>query len=323
MGQYMLRRLLVAIPTLLGVTLVIFLALRVLPGDPAELMAMSMGSGSGESTLNQEQLEKARRVMGLDKPLHEQYADWIGGALRGDFGQSFEIANTTVTKIIAQRLPITMQIALMAVALSWIMGVPVGLICAKNQNGLIDNVLRFITTVFLAVPAFWLGLVMILFVVLVFRWRPPLTMVYFWEDPWANFQIMLGPAIALGMGVAAGLARVARSSVLEVLSSDYVRTARAKGLHERTVLTRHVLKNALLPVVTVSAMALGGLLGGAVAVETAFNIPGTGQALTRALSTRDYPVIQNLVLLYGIIYVFLNLAVDLLYGWLDPRIRYE
>lgn len=281
------------------------------------------GAGEGEFVLSEEQLEKARRVLGLDKPLHVQYISWIGGALRGDFGESYEMANTTVGQIIALRFPITMQIALMAVALSWMIGLPVGIASARNQNNGVDYMLRFVTSLFLAIPSFWLGMIMILVVVSLFLWRLPLTVVHFWEDPWANLQVTLGPAIALGTGAAAGLARVARSSVLEVLNSDFARTARAKGLHDRSVLWVHVLKNALLPVVTVSGLALGGLLGGAVAVETAFGVPGSGQALTRALASRDYPVIQNLTLLFGVIYVFLNLAIDLAYGWLDPRIRYN
>jgi len=318
--QYLLRRLLLAIPTLFGVTVVIFLAVRVLPGDPATAMA---SAGQGEFTLSEEQLEKARRILGLDKPLHEQYVNWIGGAIRGDFGESFEIANTSVAEIIALRWPVTMQIALMAVGFSWIFGVPVGIASARNQNNLIDHALRFVATTFLAVPSFWLGMVLILFVVSVFMWRPPLTIVQFWDDPLANLTVTIGPAIALGTGAAAVLARVTRSSVLEVLGSDFVRTARAKGLDERAVLWTHVLKNSLLPVVTVSGMALGGLLGGAVAVETAFHVLGTGEALVRALASRDYPVIQSMVLLFGVVYVILNLAIDLLYGWLDPRIRYN
>jgi peptide/nickel transport system permease protein len=320
MGTYVLRRLLVAIPTLFGVTIIIFLAVRILPGDPAEAM---LSAGGDEWVYSEEQLEVARSVLGLDKPLHIQYITWIGGALRGDFGQSYEIANTTVTRIIALRFPITMQIALMSVALSWIIGVPVGIASARNQNNAVDHVLRFFTTLFLATPSFWLGMIMILFTVSVFLWRPPLMVVQLWEDPWANLQVTLGPSIALGTGAAAGLARVTRSSALEVLNSDFVRTARAKGLRERSVLWVHVLKNSLLPVVTISGLALGGLLGGAVAVETAFGVPGSGQSLTRALASRDYPVIQSLTLLFGVIYVFLNLTVDLIYGWLDPRIRYE
>jgi peptide/nickel transport system permease protein len=309
---------LATIPTLFGVTVLIFLAMRVLPGDP---LASVTAEGQATRVLTPEELQRARASLGLDRPYVVQYAEWIGNVLRGDLGTSFWRGEKT-SELIARRGPITAQIALMALALSWVVGLPVGIMSAVRRNSTMDYVTRVIVTVFLAIPSFLIGLVVILGGVVLFTWRPPLTVVYLWDNPTLNLQMTAGPAAALGLGLAAITARFARSACLEVLNEDFVRTARAKGLRERIVVMRHVFKNALLPVVTVSGLALGGLLGGSVAVERAFGVPGLGQALVFALSERDWNVIQNLVLLYGIIFTTINLLVDVSYGWLDPRIRY-
>jgi peptide/nickel transport system permease protein len=316
--QYVQRRLLATIPTLFGITVLIFLAMRVLPGDP---LASISGEGQATRVLSAEELQRARASLGLDRPYVVQYLEWVGNVLRGDLGTSFWRGEKT-SELIARRGPVTAQIALMAFALSWAVGIPVGILSAVRRNSKIDYVTRVIVTIFLAVPSFWIGLLVVLFGVLLFTWRPPLTIAYPWDNPSLNFQITAGPAVAIGMGLAAVTARFARSACLEVLNEDYVRTARAKGLRERVVMTRHVLKNAFLPVITVSGLALGGLLGGSVAVERAFGVPGLGQALVFALAERDWNVIQNLVLLYGIVFTTINLLVDISYGWLDPRIRY-
>lgn len=316
MRNYLLRRLLVTIPTLIGISILIFMVMRVLPGDPTTVM---FGSDSFHQ-LSDADRARFRASLGLDKPLHEQYADWIAAIARGDLGESFW-RKDKVIDLFMQRGPITAQIALMAIVLSWIIGVPAGIISATRRNSWTDYVTRFVATVFVAVPNFWLGVVVVLVGVLVFSWRPPLEIAYLTTDPSRNLQMTLGPAFALGTGAAAYVARMTRSSVLEVLHEDYVRTAYAKGLRARLVLWRHVFRNAVLSVVTVSGLILGGLLGGSVAVEQAFGAPGLGTALLRALSDRDYMVIQNLVLLYGIIFAVVNLAVDVAYGWLDPRIR--
>jgi peptide/nickel transport system permease protein len=316
--HYLQRRLLAAVPTLIGITVLIFLAMRVLPGDPLAVVATE---GQSSSVLTAEQLQRARASLGLDRPYYVQYLEWIGNVLRGDLGTSFWRGERT-WDLIARRGPITAQIALMAVALSWIVGVPVGIFNAVRRNSMSDYVARVVVTICLAVPSFWIGLLVILGGVLLFTWRPPLTIAYLWDNPGLNLQITIGPALAMGLGLAAVTARFARSACLEVLNEDYVRTARAKGLVERMILVRHVLKNALLPVITVSGLALGGLLGGSVAVERAFGVPGLGLALVFALAERDWNVIQNLVLLYGVIFTAINLLVDISYGWLDPRIRY-
>jgi len=317
--KYLAQRLLIAVPTLLGVTLLIFIAMRVLPGDP---LAAISGEGGGSYVLSQEQLQAARASLGLDRPYAVQYLDWLKDILRGDLGKSFW-RGEPIRELIFRRGPITGQIAVMAVILSWIIGLPVGLAGALWRNSRIDYVFRFVVVLFMAIPSFWVGLMIVLSLVLTFTWRPPLTIVYLWDDPARNLQMTAGPAMALGIALAAMMARITRSSVLEVLGEDYVRTARAKGLRERIVVWRHALVNAMLPILTVSGTAFGALLGGSVAVERAFGVPGLGLALVFAIAERDWMLIQNLVLLYGVIFVLINLAVDISYGWFDPRIRYQ
>ena len=319
MRKYLGQRLLIAIPTLFGVTLLIFIAMRVLPGDP--LSAIS-GEGGGTYVLSKEQLQAARVSLGLDRPYVVQYLDWLRDILRGDLGKSFW-RGEPIRELIFRRAPITGQIALMAIILSWIIGLPVGVVGALWRNSLTDYASRFVVTFFMAIPSFWVGLMVVLSLVLAFTWRPPLTIVYLWDDPIRNLQMTTGPALVLGVALAAMMARITRSSVLEVLGEDYVRTARAKGVRERVVVWRHALVNAMLPILTVSGTAFGALLGGSVAVERAFGVPGLGLALVFAVAERDWMLIQNLVLLYGVIFVLINLVVDVSYGWFDPRIRYQ
>jgi peptide/nickel transport system permease protein len=319
MRKYLGQRLLIAIPTLFGVTLLIFIAMRVLPGDP--LSAIS-GEGGGTYVLSKEQLQAARVSLGLDRPYAVQYLDWLQDILRGDLGKSFW-RGEPIRELIFRRAPITGQIALMAIILSWVIGLPVGLVGALWRNSLTDYASRLVVTFFMAIPSFWVGLMVVLSLVLAFTWRPPLTIVYLWDDPIRNLQMTAGPALILGVALAAMMARITRSSVLEVLGEDYVRTARAKGLPERIVVWRHALVNAMLPILTVSGTALGALLGGSVAVERAFGVPGLGLALVFAVAERDWMLIQNLVLLYGTVFVLINLVIDVSYGWFDPRIRYQ
>jgi peptide/nickel transport system permease protein len=319
MRKYLTQRLLIAVPTLFGVTLLIFIAMRVLPGDPLSAIA---GEGGGTYVLSKEQLQAARVSLGLDRPYVVQYLDWLKDILRGDLGKSFW-RGEPIRELIFRRGPITGQIALMAIILSWVIGLPVGLVGALWRNSWTDYAFRFVVTLFLAIPSFWVGLMVVLSLVLVFTWRPPLTIVYLWDDPIRNLQMTAGPAVILGVALAAMMARITRSSVLEVLGEDYVRTARAKGLRERIVVWRHALVNAMLPILTVSGTAFGALLGGSVAVERAFGVPGLGLALVFAVAERDWMLIQNLVLLYGVIFVLVNLVVDVSYGWFDPRIRYQ
>lgn len=319
MQKYIAKRMLIAVPTLFGVTVFIFMAMRILPGDPLSFIYTEAG---GIHMLSEEETAAARHSLGIDRPYYVQYVDWISDLLRGDMGQSFWRGDD-VSELILRRGPISAQIALMAVTISWIVGVPVGILSAVQRNSVLDYLARVIVSFFLAVPSFWIGMMTVLVGVLVFSWRPPLAIAYPWNDPVTNFQITIGPAMAMGLGLAAVVGRFTRSSCLEVLNEDFVRTARAKGVFERNVVIRHVLKNALLPVITVSGLALGGLLGGSVAVERAFGVPGLGLAFVFALAERDWTVIQNLTLLYGLIFTVINIAVDLSYGWLNPTIHYD
>lgn len=318
MRTYLLQRALAGLVTLIGVTILIFLAMRVLPGDPLAMMTSETGV---TYTLTDEELSAAKAALGLDRPYYVQYLEWMGDVARGNLGKSFW-REEPINELIKRRGPITAQIALLAVVLSWIIGVPVGILSAVRRNTFSDYISRVLVIFFVAVPPFWMALLVVLAGVLIFNWRPSLTVVQLWDDPWINLQMTLGPAVVLGVGIAALTARMTRSATLEILHDDFVRTARAKGLRERVVISRHVLRNALLPVITVSGLALGGLLGGSVAVERAFGVPGLGTALVMAFSQRDWMVIQNLVLLYGIVFTFVNLAIDVVYAALDPRVAF-
>lgn len=319
MAQYLLRRLILAAVTIFGITVVIFLAMRVLPGDP---LAMIYGEGQGIYVLSEEELAAARASLGLDRPLHLQYLGWMMDVARGELGYSFWV-DVPIRDTILRRGPITAQIAFISILLAWVIGVPIGIISALWRESALDYVLRILVTLFMAIPSFWLGLTMILVAVLAFNWRPSITIVQFWDNPRENMLMVLGPSIAIGVGLAALIARMTRTTVLEVLREDYVRTARAKGLGDRLIMLRHVLKNAILPVLTLSGLALAGLLGGSVAVERAFGFPGLGMALAQASVERDWMMVQNLTLLFAVTFVFINLLIDILYAWIDPRIRYE
>ncbi len=319
MQHYILRRLLLAVPTLVGVTVLIFLAMRVIPGDPLR----SVG-GEGELyVLSEKELAEVRHSLGLDRSLAVQYLDWVVDIVKGDLGFSFWRDQEPVRDLIIRRAPITIQIALMASIIGWLIGLPVGMISAMKRNSLLDYVLRFFVTLFMAIPNFWLALTFLLITTMFFSWRPPLEISYLWSDPIPNLQMTIGPALALGAAFGAIIARMSRATMLEVAREDYVRTARAKGLAERIVVVRHMLRNAMLPVVTISGLQLAGVLGGAVAVERAFSVPGLGFTLIFSIVERDWVLVQNLVLLFGVVRVAMNLAVDLTYGWLDPRIRYQ
>jgi peptide/nickel transport system permease protein len=319
MRTYLLQRALAGFVTLIGVTILIFIAMRVLPGDPLAMMTSESGT---TYTLSDEELQAARAALGLDRPYYQQYLSWMADVARGNLGKSFW-REEPINELIKRRGPITFQIAVLAVALSWLIGVPVGILSAVRRNTVSDYVSRVLVIFFVAVPPFWMALLVVLAGVLIFNWRPSLTVVQLWEDPSTNLQMVVGPAVVLGLGIAALTARMTRSATLEILHDDFVRTARAKGLRERVVVGRHVLRNALLPVVTVSGLALGGLLGGSVAVERAFGVPGLGTALVMAFSQRDWMVIQNLVLLYGIVFTFVNLTIDVAYAMLDPRVAFS
>ena len=314
-----MRRLLLAVPTVFGVTVVIFLAMRVIPGDPLRSII-----GEGQIyVLSDEELAAVKASLGYDKPLVVQYLVWMRDVVKGDLGYSFWQKDKSIADMVVRRGPLTLQISLMALVLAWAIGLPAGIATAVWRNSTLDYGVRGIVTLFMAVPNFWLGLAMILATILIWNWRPPVELVALWQSPWTNLQMTVGPAIAMGLGFGAIIARMVRSGMLEVLTEDYVRTAMAKGLASRTVIVRHALRNALLPTITLSSLYLGATLGGSVAVERAFSVPGLGYSLIYAVQARDWTVIQSLVLLFAIAYVIINLVVDFIYGLVDPRIRYD
>lgn len=318
MHKYILRRVLLAIPALIGLTIIIFLVMRILPGD---VLTVMFGE-EGTLQLSEEDRTRIIASLGLDKPIHLQYVDWLKDIVTLKLGQSFW-RSSSVMDLIKSRGPITLEIAIVSVILSWVIGLPVGILAAMKRNSVLDYAGRFFSILFLAIPNFWLGTLIVLVLVLSFQWKAPLEVINIWEDPWQNLQIVWGPALVLGIGQAAYVSRMARSALLETIHEDYIRTARAKGLAERMVIARHALRNAIMPVITLSGVLLGFLIGGSVAVEQAFGVPGLGRTLVFAFLERDYVVIQNLVLLYGIIFVVTNLLVDISYAWIDPRIRYS
>ena len=319
MRPYLARRLMLALPTVIGVTIMIFLAMRVIPGDPLRSII-----GEGQIyVLSDEELAAVKASLGYDKPLVIQYLVWMRDVAKGDLGYSFWQRDKSIADMVIRRGPITLQISLMALLLAWVIGLPAGILTAVWRNTSLDYGVRGLVTLLMAMPNFWLGLAMILATILIWNWRPPIELVSLWESPWTNLQMTIGPAIAMGLGFGAIIARMVRSGMLEVLTEDYVRTAMAKGLTSRTVIVRHALRNALLPTITLSSLYLGATLGGSVAVERAFSVPGLGYSLIYAVQARDWTVIQSLVLLFAVAYVIINLVVDIIYGLVDPRIRYE
>jgi peptide/nickel transport system permease protein len=318
MYSYIIRRLAFGALTVAGVSVIVFMVLRVLPGDPL----VAIFGAEGYTKLSEAERAHYMAELGLSDPLLMQYLHWIEDIARGNFGRSFFRAES-VAEMISRRGPLTAEIGIIAVILSWIVGIPVAMISALRPNSLGDHISRFISIIFLAIPGFWSGMLLVLAALFWFGYRAPLGGASLLTDPWANLQIVIGPAVVLGLGQGAYIARMARSSLLEVIREDYVRTARAKGLSKRPVLIVHALPNALLPVITLSGILLGFVLAGSIPVERAFGTPGLGYAMFTAVSERDIFVMQNLVFLYAVVFVMLNILVDLTIAWLDPRIRYQ
>jgi peptide/nickel transport system permease protein len=311
--RHILARLAALIPILLGLSIASFALVHVIPGDPALVML------GGEGT--PQQVQELRKQLGLDRPLIVRYGEWLGRVVRGDLGESL-YNRTRITDELRWRFPTTLALVCLSLLLSIGVGVPAGLISAVYRNSWIDHAARLLTLVSLSLPSFWLGLMLILLFSLKLNLLPivgykPITI-----DSWGGIRFLILPSAALGTYLAALLARLVRSSVLEVLGQEYIRTARAKGLPERVVLFRHALRNALVPAVTVIGINVGILLGGSAVIETLFVLPGVGQLVVTALYNRDLPVIQGLILYISVLYVLINLAVDLLYTYLDPRLRF-
>ncbi|CAI8051614.1 Putative peptide transport system permease protein BMEII0209 [Geodia barretti] len=316
MRQYTIKRIGLFIPTVLLVTVIVFVVMRLIPGDPA-LAILS----ADDAAYTEDELRLLRIELGTDRPLVIQYVGWIGGLARGDFGTSFWWGGPVIDRL-GERIPVTIELALLGIGLAVVCAVPLGVLSAIKPDGLIDYLSRVFTLVGISIPTFFSGILLTLILIRAFGWLPPLGYEDIWEDPWANVKQLVLPALALGFYDMAFIARVTRSSMMEILREDYMRTARAKGLRETAVLVRHGLKNAVLPILTISGWQFGRLFGGTVIIEKIFLIPGVGQLLIDAIYQRDFPTIQAVIVIVALSIVVVNLLVDLLYGWLDPRIRY-
>ncbi len=317
MRLYVLNRLLLMIPTLLGVAVLVFLMLRVAPGDIVELKYAGTGAYAPK-----EMLDRERAQLGLDKPVWHQFISWMWGIARLDFGNSMWTGRPVIHEV-AIRLELSLQLALMATFVAILLSIPLGTLAAVKQDTWIDYFVRVFSIAGLAMPSFWLGIIIILGFLIFFKWLPPLTFTSFLVDPKANLMQLIWPALAVGYRYSAVATRMTRSTVLEVLREDYIRTARAKGLWERAVLIRHALKNALLPIITVIGLEFAFLVGGLVVTEQVFNLNGIGKLFVEAISQRDYIMVQSLVLLTSFVFIFVNFITDLVNAWLDPRIRYQ
>jgi peptide/nickel transport system permease protein len=311
--QYIIRRALAIVPVLFGISVLVFGLVHLIPGDVAQIL---LGTQATD-----QQLETLRRTFGLDRPLPVQYVDWLSHILRGDFGVSFRTNRPVLPDLVA-RFGVTLQLTLTSMVIALVVAIPLGVASAANRGKLSDGVSRVVALLGLSIPNFWLGTLLILFVSLGLHWLPPVGFVSLLDNPWQGVQTLVLPAIALGTAVAAFIMRMVRSSLLEVLRQDYIRTAYAKGLHDQSVLYTHALKNAFIPVLTVIGVQIGYLLGGAVIIESIFSLPGMGRFLLDSISNRDYSIVQGGVLFIALIFCVVNLSVDLVYAWLDPRIRY-
>jgi peptide/nickel transport system permease protein len=320
MGKYALRRTLLFIPTLLVATILVFTLFWIVPGDPA-LTILAGGEGDSGAVLP-EQLQQLRQTLGLDRPIYVQYASWLTNALRGDLGTSLWY-KTPVWHQLKDRFLVTMELAVMAIVLAICAAVPLGVISAVKQDTGLDYLSRIFSSIGIALPTFWFGILIVYAFATFFEWLPPLGYATLWDDPLLNLQQLILPALTLAFNDLAFTARVTRSSMLEVMREDYLRTARAKGLVELRVIGRHALKNALLPVLTVSGYQFARLLGGVIIVESIFVVPGMGTLLIDSIIHRDFIVLQAIVLLIAAVVLILNLMVDLSYGVLDPRVRYQ
>ena len=318
MQTYIAKRLLLIVPTLLGVAALVFLIMRVIPGDVALLIL----GGDQAARIDPKQLANMRRQLGLDQSLLIQFGEWLWGVVRFDFGKSLWTGRPVVEEVLI-RLPLSLELAFLATMVSVLIAIPLVMLAAVRQDTWVDYVVRVVSIGGLAIPSFWVGILCILFLVIYFGWGPPLEFTPPWVDPWANFQQMIWPVVTVGYRYAAVTTRMTRSTVLEVLREDYIRTAWAKGLRDRAVVIRHALKNAMLPVITLIGTEFAFLIGGLVVTETVFTLNGVGRFVVDAVAHRDYPVVQALVFLIAFWFVIVNLLIDLTYAWFDPRIRYR
>jgi peptide/nickel transport system permease protein len=315
--KYLVKRFLLMLPTLFGVALVTFLLIRVIPGDVVELRY------SGDrGAVSQEILDKERARIGLDQPVWKQFVTWLWGVVRFDFGTSMW-TGAPIWEEIKLRFALSFQLAIMATAVAVLLAIPLGVLAALKQDTWVDYGVRIFSIAGLAMPSFWLGIVLILLLLVVFKWLPPMVYTPFWSNPIQNLAQLIWPALAVGYRYSAIATRMTRSTMLEVLREDYIRTARAKGLMQKLILSRHALKNAMLPVVTVIALEFAFLIGGLVVTEQVFNLNGIGLLFVQAVAHRDYTLLQALIMLVAGAFIVVNFMMDVAYAWLDPRIRYR
>jgi peptide/nickel transport system permease protein len=317
MAAYIIRRLLLSIVVLLLVTLLVFLLMRMLPGDPILLYV-----GSGLSSYSQEQLDFYRHIYNLDKPLAAQYFLWLGGIFHGDLGKSITFQQS-VSSIIAERLPVTINLGVYALIISGVLGITFGTVCAIKRGKWPDTLLSLIANLGITLPNFWVGILLIFLFSYTLNLLPTYGYTSPFDDLWLHIRMLIMPVFCLALFPIAALTRQTRSSMLEVTRQDYIRTAWAKGLRERIIVTRHIIKNGLIPVITTIGMQVSVLFGGAVLVETVFNIPGMGRMITDGVMGTDYQVVQGGVLIIAVMIILTNILVDITYGWIDPRIRYS
>ena len=315
MQRYLAQRLILAFVSLIGLSIIVFVLLRAIPGDAAAILA------GDESSMTAVEIEELRAELGLSRPLVVQYLDWAGHLATGDLGASL-FTNRPVMESIIKRLPVSVELGMMAVIFAVMIAGPLGILAALRQEGIADQILRFISILFLALPNFWLGTMVIVFSARWFGWIPPVGYSSLIDDPLRNLQQFLLPAVILGTSLAASLMRMMRSSLLEVMREDYIRTARAKGLSESRTVLRHMLQNAMIPVITVFGLQVGVIIGGTVIIESIFNLPGMGRLVIDTINRRDYPMVQGLIMAFGLSTLMINLLTDLSYAWLDPRISY-
>jgi peptide/nickel transport system permease protein len=314
--RYLARRAVWTVLAVLGVSVLIFFLVRLLPGNIVDIIAGTEGQ------LSRAQRAAVLKEFGLDQPLPVQYLRWVGSMLQGNFGWSFRTGQP-VAALIASRLPITIELALLAVLSVALVAIPFGVAASVTRSRRVRTLVQILGVLGLSLPNFWIAILLIIGASSLFGWLPAIIYVPPWTDPWVNLQQMFLPVLSLGLGLSAVVMRMTRSSMLEVLGQDFIRVARAKGLATRTVLLRHALRNALIPIVTVLGLQMGFLLGGVVITEQIFGLPGLGWTLLNGVYQRDYPVVQGTVMVFAVTFVLVNLFVDLLYTYLDPRIRYE
>lgn len=319
MQSYVWRRLLAVIPTLVFASMIVFLVIRIIPGDAVDLIIKN--SPFMENT--EEVRKQIEADLGLDKPIHIQYVQWISNIVfKGDLGKSL-MRETSVSNEIAARLPVTFWLGSLAILFALVIAIPIGVYSALYQDTLGDHIGRSFAILGLAIPSFWLGTIVVILPAILWGWSPPTRLIPFSQNPFSFIAVFISPALILGASLAAVTMRMTRTMMLEVLRQDYIRTARAKGLREKLVVTRHALRNALIPVVTLVGLFVPFVIGGTVVLERIFDLPGVGQLLLLGVMDRDYPVITGIFLMIGIFVIFTNLIVDLSYGLLDPKVRYQ